>query len=217
MPAPKDPEKYQDWIKRLSLATKGVPKSDSMRSKLAVTKTGIKRAPFSKVCRDRMRESHLGERNHQYGKPPSLDHRAKIVEGKIGGFWYGNVRYNDVPQYCEKYNENLRRRVRAYFGHRCFECGMPQLGINLSIHHVHYNKKTCCDGSPNDLVPLCLACHAATNTNRDYWEKHFTHMLYSGNPSGKCFFTREEMRQYPDRTGNPPKVSVSAGAVMRRA
>jgi len=39
---------------------------------------------------------------------------------------------------------------------------------------------------------LCAKCHPKTNYNRDYWEKHFTDMIYENDPTGKCFFTKEE-------------------------
>jgi len=122
--------------------------------------------------------------------------RAKAIENAIGGFWYGNIRYYDGPQYCEKFNADLKERVRAYRGYVCFECGIPQNDRKMTVHHVHYNKKTCCDGSPHDLVPLCISCHGKTNINRNYWERHFTEMIYAIDPEGKCFFTKEEMKAY---------------------
>jgi hypothetical protein len=150
--------------------------------------------------------------HHQLGKPVSQLTREKIRLGKmdqtaseetklkmsesgIGGFWYGNVRYQDNP-YCEKWTADLRERVRAYFGYVCFECGIKQTNRKLNVHHIHYNKKTCCDGSPHDMVPLCPECHTKTNFNRDYWEDHFVELLYASDPEGKCFFTKEEMIQY---------------------
>jgi hypothetical protein len=134
------------------------------------------------------------------GKVKDITCRNKMSEkaflcwaDKRGGIWYGNVVYNDRPHYCERFNENFKERVRAYFGYRCFECGAPQNGTKLSVHHVHYDKKMCCNGSPQDVVPLCFSCHSRTNTGRDYWEEHFTKLLYSNHPEGKCFLTKTEM------------------------
>lgn len=121
------------------------------------------------------------------------DEILKLTERLLGGFWYGNVRYYYGPLYCDKWNESLRERVRAYWGYKCVECGVHQNGKKLNVHHVHYNKKTCCDGSPHDMVPLCPSCHAKTNYNRRYWEQHFTEMIYTNDPTGKCFFTKDEM------------------------
>lgn len=122
-----------------------------------------------------------------------------VLERIHGGIWYGNVTHYDNPQYCEKFNREFKERVRAFRGYVCFECGEIQ-SINdkkkLSIHHVHYDKKMCCNGSPQDVVPLCTSCHTKTNHNREYWEDHFTEMIYENDPTGKCFFTKEEMKEY---------------------
>lgn len=122
-----------------------------------------------------------------------------ILETVHGGIWYGNVTHYDNPQYCEKFNKDLKERVRAFREYVCFECGAVQnvdSKTKLSVHHVHYDKKMCCNGSPQDVVPLCQSCHSKTLHNRDYWEEHFTEMIYNNDPMGKCFFTKEEMREY---------------------
>jgi len=124
----------------------------------------------------------------------SEEYRIKIGDIMKGGYWYGNVTYR--PTYCELWTPDLRERTRAFFNYRCVECGKPQNGKKLCVHHVHYNKKTCCDGSPRDLVALCVSCHSATNTHRDYWEKHFTEILKI-NFGGKCFFTKDEINENP--------------------
>jgi hypothetical protein len=118
------------------------------------------------------------------------------LEKLLGGFWYGNVRYPDVPKYCEKFNREFKERVRAFWNYQCFECGSPQNGIKHAVHHVHYDKKMCCNGSPQDVVPLCDYCHGRTQANREYWEDHFTDLLYANDPNGKCFFTKEEYESF---------------------
>lgn len=147
------------------------------------------------------------------GKPQSEEHHRKVtiynqrrfenhpehiqkgIESNIGGFWYGNVRYYDGPHYCKKFNDSFRERVRDFRGRVCFECGSPENGTTLHVHHVHYNKKMCCDGSPRDVIPLCVACHTKTNFNRDYWEAHFVKKIYELDPFGKCFFTKDEITE----------------------
>ena len=115
----------------------------------------------------------------------------KAVETRIGGFWYGNVRYNDTSKYCEKFNEDFKERCRAYWGWTCVICGKEETTRRLSIHHVHYDKKMCCNGSPKDVVALCSSCHTATNVNRDMWEDAFTKLIYEEH-NGKSYFTKEE-------------------------
>lgn len=122
---------------------------------------------------------------------------SEIMKNRLCEYsWYGNVKYYDGPQYCEKWTPELRERVRAYFGYVCVECGTPQTDRKLAIHHVWYNKKLCCDDTPRTLVALCTGCHSKTsNGDRDAWSEHFQEIIdaYYG---GRCWFTREEMKQY---------------------
>lgn len=153
----------------------------------------LKKAFSNPVVRHNMSEA----RKKQWAKDGTHRlMRERIIEAKAGGFWYGNVVHYDTPQYCERFNDEFKERTRAFWGYRCFECGAPQNGSKLSIRHVHYDKKMCCNGSPHDVVPLCRSCHTKTNTNREYWERHFTGLLYAMHPDGKCFFTRDEMEAF---------------------
>lgn len=118
-----------------------------------------------------------------------------VLENNLNNLWYGNIKYYNGPQYCEKWTAELRERVRAYFEYCCVECGTPQNGHALHIHHVWYNKRLCCDDTPRSLVPLCSSCHAKTNTNRDYWSEHFQAIIDTYY-EGRCWFTKEEFAAF---------------------
>lgn len=184
----------------LSDALRNKPKSEIHKKHLSESRKHLSKDALDNIAIAAKRRFE----NPEYVK----NHTAaniRRVETLLGGFWYGNIRYYE-NQYCEKWTEDLRRRVRAFFNYTCFECGVVITGRALNVHHVHYNKKTCCDGSPHDLVPLCPTCHTRTNFNRDYWEDHFVEKLYDLHPDGKCFFTREEMR---DLTRSPTGVGFT--------
>lgn len=166
----------------------GKPLPEETKRKLSVALSGENNAAFGKPRSDETKRK-IGA-VHKGKTFPEL-YRTKLVEGGVGGFWYGNVRYYDGPQYCEKWTESLRERVRAYFGNTCLLCGTPQNGRKLVVHHVWYNKKTCCDDSPRSLVPLCQSCHAETNFNREYWSEYFQHIIDTYY-DGKCWLSREE-------------------------
>jgi hypothetical protein len=118
--------------------------------------------------------------------------RALEIDFIVGGIWYGNVDYYTRPRYCELWTKKLRERVRAFFNYRCVECGTKQTRKRkLSVHHVNYNKKTCCDGSPRLLVALCTKCHSKTNINRTFWSNHFTNII-NISFGGKCYMSEEE-------------------------
>jgi len=131
--------------------------------------------------------------NSSYREKHLIAVRRRFVDSQ----WYGSVKYYDGPQYCEKWTYELRERVRAYFGYTCVECGktQEQNGKKLSVHHVWYNKQTCCDSSPRSLVPLCKSCHMKSNNNREYWSRYFQDIIDT-EYNGKCWFTREEMIEF---------------------
>lgn len=153
--------------------------------------------------KERMRVSAL-QRNYHHTEEAKEKLRVARIKQRdtkrkkiADSWWYGNVKYPIRYDYCEKFNEDLKERVRAFWHYRCFECEQPAFkGNPLAVHHVHYNKESCCDGSINDLVPLCQSCHAKTNFNREYWENRFTDLLYADDSHGKCYFTKEEYKHY---------------------
>jgi len=148
----------------------------------------------SDESKKKISDTHRGIKHPFYGKRHSYESKLKITEYQVGGFWYGNVIDNENYKYCEKFNGNFKERVRSFWYYKCFICDEPQHGKKLAVHHIHYDKKMCCNGSPQDCVPLCNACHSATNSDRDIWEDFLTKKLYSIYPDGKCFFTKDEMR-----------------------
>jgi|WetSurMetagenome_2_1015567.scaffolds.fasta_scaffold96891_2 hypothetical protein len=127
----------------------------------------------------------------QYGNKycsPSCSQKAMVGEKSPG--WKGGHSYEP---YCIKFNNEFKERVRAFFGYQCVECGIPQNGYKLHVHHVNFKKNSCCDETtPRLFVPLCLECHLHTNGKRLYWEQHFTDMI-NQYYEGKCYLTKEEM------------------------
>jgi endogenous inhibitor of DNA gyrase (YacG/DUF329 family) len=118
--------------------------------------------------------------------------------------------------YCEKWNLEFRRRIRAFFDHKCAECGTPQNEKLLHCHHVYYDKKACCSineegkyfsnlgikdslhffeivGDPNKFVALCDNCHKKTYAKkyREYWSRHFEEII-NNYYLGRSYFTKEE-------------------------
>lgn len=134
----------------------------------------------------KMFSAHRNNPRGQYCSKECYTHHSR---GSNSHMWKGGISYEP---YCEKFNNDLKERVRAFFSYRCLECGSDGNGIRLAVHHVNFNKGTCCDNDRKLFVPLCSKCHGKTNRNREYWTQHFTEIidtLYAG----KCYFTKEEM------------------------
>lgn len=118
-----------------------------------------------------------------------LSEAAYLRNGEDNPNWKGGVSFEP---YCPKFNKEFKKRVRAYFGYQCVECGTPENGSAHSVHHVSYNKKVCCDGEKPLFICLCNLCNIRANGKREYWENYFTNMI-NGYFQGKCYFTQEEM------------------------
>jgi hypothetical protein len=120
---------------------------------------------------------------------------AKIRSINIAGekchWWEGGKSFEP---YCPKFNEDLRRRVRAFFGYICLGCGKHQNDLNekLSVHHVYHQKDACCDDKAIPLfAPLCRSCHVKTNNHKEHWMDILVNKILL-DYEGKCYFTKEE-------------------------
>lgn len=73
------------------------------------------------------------------------------------------VNGSSYGKYCEKFNDFLKRRVRAYMGNECILCGKTKKenrGRDMSVHHVYDNKMVCCnDDDRVKFAPICMSCH----------------------------------------------------------
>lgn len=114
--------------------------------------------------------------------------RMKALTGESAQNWQGGISWEP---YCEKFDENLKERVREYFGRCCYVCGIgeSELGQKLDVHHVNYDKMLCCNDVKPLFVPLCKKCHGKTHGNREYWEEFFTISL-NYLTDGECFIKK---------------------------
>ncbi|MCK9458844.1 MAG: hypothetical protein M0R80_04330 [Proteobacteria bacterium] len=132
--------------------------------------------------------------NKGFGIYCSKPCRAKDLLGEGNPNWCEG---NSFGPYCPKFNEDLKRRVRAYFGYKCLVCGKTteENGRQLDVHHIEYNKKACCDGKPFQFAALCQSCHFRTTpkVNREYWET-VLHRIIDEMYGGRSYFTKEEWK-----------------------
>ena len=163
----------------------------------------------SKETKKKMREAAMGKKNHMYGKSHTEETKQKMrdnhadFKGKKSGTWKGGLSFEP---YCILFNDEFKERVREYWNRRCVVCGkieaeqMNEMLENekrpfrLAVHHVNYNKETCCDDSTPLFVSLCASCHAKIKFDDEYWEKYFTALIYNKNNDGKCFYAKEEYK-----------------------
>ena len=174
--------------------------------------------PLSEATRIKISEKNSGENHYNYGGTITKEHKAKIsagVTGEKNPNWIGGR-----TEYCHKFlNGTLRHRVRAYFNNTCMFCGEPAYeNETLDVHHVYYNKKACCEvspdgkyytdlgfkgkpksfeivGEPNKFVPLHHKCHtkttAADRETRARFARFFESLI-NNEHGGKCYLTEQE-------------------------
>lgn len=156
----------------------------------------------SEETKRKMRESkkgkYIGEKSSRFGKHPTDLTRYRMSIAKKGVFcgnrnpsWKGGISFEP---YCPKFNKEFKIRVRSFFDNKCVLCGKTKEdngGINLSVHHINYDKMVCCNDTKPIFAALCRSCHVKTNNNREYWQKILEEKV-NENYNGKSFYTKHE-------------------------
>jgi len=83
--------------------------------------------------------------------------------------------------YSIEFRPSLKQKIRKRDNFKCQCCGLLEVKnkrgikhINLSIHHIDYNKENC---KKKNLISVCQVCNSKVNFNRDYWYAYFRYLL----------------------------------------
>jgi hypothetical protein len=108
---------------------------------------------------------------------------ATSMENNVN--WKGGKSFEP---YCILFNDEFRERVREFWGRKCGISGITEEenGKKLSVHHVNYDKQTCCNTTIPLFIPLSNNYHTKTNYNRDYWEEMLTNYIMIWF-NGECY------------------------------
>jgi 5-methylcytosine-specific restriction endonuclease McrA len=135
-----------------------------------------KQSRRSKVFRNKMRISQLGQRNRMANLATrlkmTLTRRSQDFRGSKSASWKPNKDH----EYSIDWTHTLKRSIRERDHYTCQLCSEPQGEKALDVHHIDYNKKNC---SPNNLISLCHKCHMKTNTKskEKYWKEYFKSLM----------------------------------------
>ena len=178
------------------------PRKEITRKRISESTKGKKKGPMSEETKQKLRDifknKKMPPRSEEHRKNISIAQKNQSEEtrlkrrlaqlGEKGSNWRGGISFEP---YCVKFNREFKERVRAFFEYQCQECGhvWKEGEIKLSVHHVNFNKKTCCDNSVPLFVPLCVKCHPKTNNNREFWEYWFTEMI-NRIYNGQCYIKK---------------------------
>jgi hypothetical protein len=185
-----------ELMKKNHVSKKGVPRDPKMQELLRTLRIGkchpnsltalqseearINRLEVqqSEEYKQKQRDSHKGDKCH---------------------LWKGGVSFEP---YCMKFNNGLRERVRIFFGRRCLNCNKEESENKtatgelqkLSVHHITFNKQTCCDNKQVLLAPLYLECRTLADNDRDCTgiNADLTKKIIE-QYNGKCYLTIEEL------------------------
>lgn len=94
-------------------------------------------------------------------------------KGELNIAWQGGKSFEEYPKI---FNEFLKDKIRERDNLKCRLCGVPQIECikKLNIHHIDYNKKNC---NINNLISLCVSCHAKTIKDRIYWMNYLNNII----------------------------------------
>lgn len=128
---------YSDLCR--SCSHKGLIRSEETRRKMSIGKKGIS---LTEETREKLSASHQGIPYEE---------------------WTG---FAERGEYCEKFDEACRERIREKYNRMCFWCSKHESEETrkLSVHHIDMDKTQGCDGTIWKLVPLCRRCHAKSHS-----------------------------------------------------
>jgi hypothetical protein len=131
-------------------------------------------------------EAHLSDIKRGRGKFCSKS-CAQTRENNAN--WQGGISFEP---YCILFNNEFKERVREFWGRKCGISGTTEKenGLKLSVHHVNYDKQSCCNTTVPLFIPLSREYHNKTNFNRDYWEEMLTNYIMIWF-NGECYEVKE--------------------------
>lgn len=181
---------YNDFCRSCAAKTRP-PMTSETRHKLSTSNKGKKlteahrhniskpRKPFTEEACRNMSRGAIGRKM----PPRSEEHCQHISAGKQGVPYEEWAGFSLNGEYCEKFDDACRERVREKYDHRCFICDKTQNDNTtkngevwkLAVHHVDKNRYQGCNGVKWNLIPVCLKCHGMTHS--ELWISRIEYLL----------------------------------------
>lgn len=142
----------------------GVVAAEQRKTEYATKFLGLNNPFFGKRHTDESRR--LISTNHVpcSGSLNPMFEQGDKIRGELNGSWQGGISGED---YGHQFTDELKKSIRVRDQYTCRICREN----GHVVHHVNYVKFDC---SKENLVTLCVSCHARTNFNREQWIEFFT-------------------------------------------
>lgn len=151
--------KTEEWKRKIGEGNTGKKRSEEYLKRISAIRKVVLNKPETK---EKMRNARLGK------KQPIELVLKRIKRGSEHFNWKGGKSFE---QYSMAWTETLKVAIRERDKYTCQVCGERQGERTLSVHHIDYVKTNC---SPDNLISLCISCHAKTNFKRDDWKNFFS-------------------------------------------
>lgn len=134
--------------------------------------SALQKERASKASRERVYTPELCKRISDAKKNKhfhfSEETKRKMSRARMGRFtgpnspvWRGGFR-----KYGSGFTLRLKLQIKKRDNFICQICGGSEGENKHAVHHIDYSKN---NHKPENLLTLCISCHAKTNFNRRYW------------------------------------------------
>lgn len=153
-----------EYRKRMSENAKKLWTKPDFRAKMSEIRTQLWDNPEH-------REKMSNAIKNGWAKPGAKE----AVSGENSHMWKGGISKHPYPF---EFNDELKQIIKERDGWKCVLCKESQR--RLQVHHINYIKN---DSRSENLITLCVSCHAKTGNDRDYWEPFLMSIVSS---RGSC-------------------------------
>jgi len=136
-------------------------------------------------AREKIRQSKLGNKNPMKRQELRLLMKETSLKNwkdenfrnkHTGENHHSWIKDRKLFKYGVGFNNHIKKEIRMRDKHNCVECKINEklFSRKLHIHHIDYNKK---NDTEQNLISLCVCCHAKTNYNREEWKMKYGKMI----------------------------------------